>query len=71
MFRKLDQFPSSFEKVEDRLFGWVQQNGLRDFDSFCQTQLSTCPSISSPKEENRCNFQTVIFFIEYYMIWKA
>jgi len=27
MFRKLDQFPSSVEKIEERLFGWVQQKG--------------------------------------------
>jgi len=65
---KLDQFPSSVEKVQERLFGWVQQKGLRDFNSFPQTQLSRCLSICSPKEENRYNFQTVIFFAEYYLI---
>jgi hypothetical protein len=25
MFRKLDQFPSSLDKEDVRLFGWVQQ----------------------------------------------
>jgi len=56
MFRKLDQFPSSVEKVEEHLFSWVQQKGLCDFNSFHQTQLSRCLSIFSPKEEKRWNF---------------